>query len=101
PPEIYAVRPSGGAPDTPGWTVRVVPNLYPALSADGAGPEADPNPDLFSTRPATGAHEVIVNGPQPVSALVELPVEQVAAALDAWRARMRAHADAAYVHVMV
>ena len=30
PPELYAVRPDGGAPDTPGWAVRVVPNLYPA-----------------------------------------------------------------------
>jgi UDPglucose--hexose-1-phosphate uridylyltransferase len=101
PPELYAVRPSGGAPDTPGWTVRVVPNLFPALSADGAAPEPDANPDLFSSGPAVGAHEVIVNGPQPVTALADLPVEQVAAALDAWRARMRAHEDAAYVHVMV
>ena len=32
PPELYAVRPGGGEPNTPGWTVRVVPNLYPALS---------------------------------------------------------------------
>ena len=101
PPELYAVRPDGGEPDTADWTVRVVPNLYPALAPAGTAPEADANPDLFSARPATGAHEVIVNGPQPVSALAELPVEQVVAALDAWRARMRAHADAAYVHVMV
>src|SRR5215208_60052 len=34
PPEVYARRPDGGEPNTPGWTVRVVPNLYPAL-ADG------------------------------------------------------------------
>jgi UDPglucose--hexose-1-phosphate uridylyltransferase len=101
PPEVYAVRPSGGAPDTPGWTVRVVPNLYPALTADGPAPEADANPDLFAARAATGAHEVIVNGPQPVTTLAELPVEQVTAAVEAWRARMLAHADAAYVHVMV
>ena len=33
--------------------------------------------------------------------MADLPVEQVAAALDAWRARMRAHESAAYVHVMV
>ena len=36
PPEVYAVRPDGGGPDTPGWTVRVVPNLYPALTAGRA-----------------------------------------------------------------
>jgi UDPglucose--hexose-1-phosphate uridylyltransferase len=31
PPETYAVAPAGRKPDTPGWQVRVVPNLYPAL----------------------------------------------------------------------
>ena len=30
PPETFAIRNSEGGPDTPGWTVRVVPNLYPA-----------------------------------------------------------------------
>jgi len=35
PPEVYAVRPGGGEPDTPGWTSRVVPNLYPALGVEG------------------------------------------------------------------
>ena len=27
PPESYAIRANGSAPDTPGWAVRVVPNL--------------------------------------------------------------------------
>jgi UDPglucose--hexose-1-phosphate uridylyltransferase len=32
PPEVDAMgRPAGGLPDTPGWTVRVVPNKYPAF----------------------------------------------------------------------
>ena len=101
PPELYAVRPGGGEADTPGWTVRVVPNLYPALAPDAAAPPPDANPDLFSSRAAIGAHEVIVNGPQPVGSLADLPVEQVAVALEAWRARLRAHAGASYVHVMV
>ncbi|HZL54315.1 MAG TPA: hypothetical protein VFC22_01690, partial [Solirubrobacteraceae bacterium] len=26
PPELYAVRPQGSTPDTPGWSVRVFPN---------------------------------------------------------------------------
>ena len=60
PPELYALRPDGGAADTPGWRTRVVPNLYPALGdpgddaggADGArnhtgrepGPKPAPSP---------------------------------------------------------
>ncbi len=111
PPELYAVRSGGGAPNSPGWTVRVVPNLYPALGPDGegAGPAARPGEgargdvegELFRTLPATGAHEVIVNGPQSVLSLAELPVEQVAAAMNAWRERMRAHEQSAYVQLIV
>jgi UDPglucose--hexose-1-phosphate uridylyltransferase len=101
PPEVYAVRPEGGTPDGPGWTVRVVPNLYPALTPDAANPPADAQPDLFPARAARGSHEVIVNAPDSVTALAELEPAQVAAALDVWRERMRAHSQASYVHVIV
>jgi UDPglucose--hexose-1-phosphate uridylyltransferase len=112
PPEIYAVRPNGGEPNSPGWTVRVVPNLYPALvparSDDPAPPEnpaeragVNPDRDLFWATPALGGHEVIVNSPKPVVSLAALTAEEVATAMDAWRERMRAHPDAAYVHMIV
>ena len=102
PPELYALRDDGA------WRVRVVPNLYPALSEDGAADAgSDPlasgrgEPDLFASRPAHGAHEVVVNAPDPVSSLAELTPEQVETAMSVWRERMRAHSDAAYVHVIV
>jgi UDPglucose--hexose-1-phosphate uridylyltransferase len=110
PPELFALRPGGGAENSPGWTVRVVPNLYPALevSSEAAPSPADPlaagrgEPDLFASRPALGAHEVIVNAPVAVGSLAELPVEQVEIAMGAWRERMRAHAgSSAYVHLIV
>ncbi len=122
------MRPGGGAADTPGWTTRVVPNLYPALGGEaaeeggagagsgGAQAEAgafasggDPllasrragEPDLFASRPAGGAHEVIVNAPRHATAMSELSDEQIAAAVGTWRERMRAHSDAAYVQLIV
>jgi UDPglucose--hexose-1-phosphate uridylyltransferase len=101
PPEVFALRPGGGAPDTPGWTVRVVPNLYPALVPDAPDPPPEANRDLFAASAATGEHEVIVNGPEPVTTLLELAPEQLATAMDVWRERIRAHPDAAYVHVSV
>jgi UDPglucose--hexose-1-phosphate uridylyltransferase len=129
PPELYAVRPGGGAANTPGWTVRVVPNLYPALAPIGddrdddddgeaqtgahggqrEGSQAtagglagrDGRDELFRSLPASGAHEVVINGPQPVLSLAELPVEQVAAAMDVWRERMRTHERSAYVQLIV
>jgi UDPglucose--hexose-1-phosphate uridylyltransferase len=113
PPELFALRPGdggGGPPDSPGWTVRVVPNLYPALSpTDPPDAGVDPlasgrgEPDLFASRPAVGAHEVVVNAPQPVTSLAELEPQQVETAMGVWRERMRTHyaAGAAYVHVIV
>jgi UDPglucose--hexose-1-phosphate uridylyltransferase len=103
PPEVAADRPDGSAPDTPGWRVRVVPNLYPALAPDAPEPEPSHAPDLFTATPARGAHEVIVNAPDPVTSLADLPVEQVGVAMEMWRARMRVHAEAgaSYVHLLV
>jgi UDPglucose--hexose-1-phosphate uridylyltransferase len=102
PPELFAAgRPGGAAADTPGWRVRVVPNLYPALDPQGVAPPRDANRDLFAATAATGAHEVIVNAPDPVTSLADLDAGQVQSAVDVWRERMRAHAGAAYVHLIV
>ena len=101
PPELYAVRPNGGGANSPGWKVRVVPNLYPALNDSSPSPGRDPNQDLFWAAAATGAHEVIINAPDPVTSLAKLAPEQVALAVEVWRARMREHAEAAYVHLIV
>lgn len=102
PPELYAVRPGGGAANTPGWTVRVVPNLYPALDDASPAPPPFANPDLFHATAARGAHEVVINAPQPVTSLADLEREQVVAAVEVWRERIRVHAEqAAYVHLLV
>jgi UDPglucose--hexose-1-phosphate uridylyltransferase len=102
PPEVFAVRPGGGAPDTPGWTVRVVPNLYPALDPNSPPPAPEAKPDLFTATPARGEHEVVINAPDPVSSLADLRADQVAAAMDVWRSRVRTHAEhASYIHVIV
>lgn len=103
PPELFAVRPGGGPPDSPGWTVRVVPNLYPALDPEGppAPPPARGIEELFSRLPASGAHEVVINAPQSVLSLAELSGEQVVEAVGAWCERMRAHPDSAYLQLIV
>jgi UDPglucose--hexose-1-phosphate uridylyltransferase len=95
PPEVYAVR------DGDGWKVRAFANLYPALDPDASPPERDAHPDLFTAQPAAGAHEVIVNAPDAVAHLADLPGAQVALAVDTWRSRMRAHAEAACRHLIV
>jgi UDPglucose--hexose-1-phosphate uridylyltransferase len=109
PPELYAHPVDGREPDTPGWTVRVVPNLYPALVDTGVDPgePADPlaggrgEPELFAIRPASGAHELIVNTPRPLDSLRELEPGQLEEAMVVWRERMSVHDGAAYVHLIV
>ncbi len=125
PPETWANRPVGGEPDTPGWRTRAVPNLYPALAQteendpaaqsageaeDGLTAAGDPlrassrgrEPDLFRASPATGFHEVIVNTPRHLTSLGQLDADELAAAVAAWRERMRAHSErAAYVQLIV
>ena len=96
PPEVYRVSDGDG-----GWRVRVVPNLYPALDPEARTPDRDATPDLFTAQPALGAHEVIINAPDPVTSLSALSGEQVALAVDTWRERMRAHAGAACRHLIV
>lgn len=101
PHELSAVRPAGGRPDGPGWSVRVVPSPAPALVEEPPAAEPEANRDLFWTGPAQGAHELIVNAPTPVRSLSELEASDIVAAVEMWRERMRAHRDAAYVHLTV
>jgi UDPglucose--hexose-1-phosphate uridylyltransferase len=116
------VRPGGGEADSPGWTSRVVPNLYPALGDGEDGEDAprsgevgafasagDPllesrragEPDLFASRPALGGHEVLINAPEHVTAMADLSEERFLGAVATWRERMRAHSDASYVQLVV
>src|SRR4030095_13854523 len=57
--------------------------------------------EMFASRPAIGAHEVIVNSPRAVGSLLELSVDELPQAMDVWRERMRPHDGASYVHVIV
>jgi UDPglucose--hexose-1-phosphate uridylyltransferase len=102
PAEVYVSgRPPHAPANGPGWKVRVVPNRFPALTAEGAEPPAEAEPDLFAATPARGAHEVIVNAPDAVTSLGDLAPGQVEAAVGMWRERIRAHAASACVHVLV
>jgi UDPglucose--hexose-1-phosphate uridylyltransferase len=73
PPEVDALRPGGGVPDGPGWTVRVVPNKYPALE---------------------GRHEVIVHAPAHETELEDLADGVLAEVLGMWQRRIAAQLEA-------
>ena len=103
PPELWADRPGGGAPDSAGWRVRSVPNLYPVLgSGEVAEPPTAVEPGLFGSQPADGSHEVVVSVPRHETSLAGLADDELAVAVAGWRRRMRAVGEASsYVHLIV
>lgn len=87
PPEC--ARTGTGEPDTPGWRIRVVPNLYPIVGGADAGPGA------------RGAHEVVILDPDHSCDLARLPDDGVAELFTVLRDRARVHAAAGFAYVQV
>ncbi|MEX2264343.1 MAG: galactose-1-phosphate uridylyltransferase [Bryobacteraceae bacterium] len=85
PPEIMAFRPRG-EPNQPGWTLRVVPNKFPALGIEGELNRQGEG--MFDRMTGIGAHEVIVETPDHEARLVDLSERQVEDLLWAFRDRM-------------
>jgi len=57
PPEILAYR-DGTRPDSPGWSLRVIPNKFPALAIEGDLDRMGEG--MFDKMNGVGAHEVII-----------------------------------------
>ncbi len=87
PPEIWAKRDPNTSPNSPGWTVRVVPNKYPALNI---GPEGKRiGVGYYDMIEGTGAHEVIIETPGHDLTIADLPPEHIKWILLAYRERIR------------
>jgi UDPglucose--hexose-1-phosphate uridylyltransferase len=87
PPEIYAVRPPGSAANGPGWSLRIIPNRFPALRVEG--PLERAGEGLFDRVSGVGAHEVIVESPDHNKDLGDLPASVSEEVLWAWSERLR------------
>ena len=97
PPEV--ARLGAGAPDTPGWDVRVVPNLYPIVA--GADGDVSTGDGLRTWRAAGGVHEVVVLSPSHRRSLGRLDDDQVLGILRVAQDRVRAHRAAGHVSTQV
>ena len=79
PPETLALdRPDGAPADSPGWSVRVVPNKYPAIPGQ----------------------EVAVHGGVHVTSVADVDPAVLERTLDAWDIRRRHHREAGAVWVL-
>jgi UDPglucose--hexose-1-phosphate uridylyltransferase len=77
PPEVLALPIEGRAPDTPGWSVRVVPNLYPAFERQ----------------------EVVIHTPRHARSFADLSDVELDAVATAWTARAEAAAAEGFMYV--
>ncbi|MBI2899979.1 MAG: galactose-1-phosphate uridylyltransferase [Planctomycetes bacterium] len=85
PPEIAAVRTSGGR-NEPGWRVRVVPNKFPALMIEG---DLDRRGEgMYDIMNGVGAHEVIIESPKHLLSLTEMAEESLREVFRMYRERL-------------
>jgi len=86
PNEIYALRNPVTPPNQPGWSVRVFPSKERVLEVEkelerhGVG--------IYDAMNNVGAHELIVESPEHVKNLNDLPVEQIKNALTVYQSRI-------------
>ena len=86
PPEITAWRDKKSKPDNPGWDVRIVPNLFPALVSDGDVNRTGMG--VFDMMSGIGAHEVIIETPEHNSGISSISEEHIEKVLWAYKQRI-------------
>ena len=90
PPEVLAYRPTadGSEPEanTPGWTLRVVPNKYPALGIEGNLDRRGEG--IYDRMNGVGAHEVIIDTPEHDTDFASMPEKRIEDVLWAFRDRI-------------
>jgi UDPglucose--hexose-1-phosphate uridylyltransferase len=85
PPEVLAYR-DGGARDQPGWRVRVVPNKFPVLGIEGALNRQGEG--MYDKMNGVGANEVIIETPDHAATMSDMPEQQIAEVLKAFKDRV-------------
>lgn len=99
PKEIYAIR-DGSPPNSPGWKVRVVPNIHPILRVEGELEKFGVG--VYDMVTGTGANEVIIESPAHVTNLADLSTQQIALILNTYRFRIEdLHKDKRIRYVLI
>ena len=85
PPEVGVKRNRRSKPDTPGWSVRTVPNKFPALRMEG---DLDKRGiGLYDMTNGVGAHEVIIETSDHERDMADLTQEELKNVILQYRAR--------------
>lgn len=85
PHEIASYRASGAMPNTPGWSVRTIPNKHAALHIEGELGRTGYG--LYDMMNGIGAHEIIIETPQHDGHLASYPPQKYIEIIRMWRER--------------
>lgn len=100
PPEIWALRHNGSSKDMPGWSIRVVPNKFPALAIEGGLQRKGVG--IFDLASGVGAHEVVIESPNHTQSIADLPVDHVERVLKTAQERLNdLHRDKRFKYVLI
>ncbi len=86
PPEVLAYRVHGSLPNATGWTLRVVPNKFPALMVEGSLDREGVG--LYDKMNGIGAHEVVIETPEHRKTLANFSEKEFEDVLWAYRDRI-------------
>jgi UDPglucose--hexose-1-phosphate uridylyltransferase len=100
PPEVLAYRIQGSLPNSPGWTLRVVPNKFPALMVEGSLDREGVG--LYDKMNGIGAHEVVIETPEHRKTLANFSEKEFEDVLWAYRDRiLDLKKDARFRYIMI
>jgi len=86
PPEISSFRAEKTKPNTPGWWIRTIPSADPFLNSEGHLEREGSG--IYDWMNGVGAHEIIIESPEHVLRIEDLPESQVEKVLWAYRDRI-------------
>lgn len=86
PPEIFSIRNKGGLHSSDGWSLRVVPNKFPALKIEGNLDKQGSG--VYDMMSGIGAHEVIIESTNHDDTLSSLSIPSFMDVIYTYRARM-------------
>ena len=87
PGELLVQGRNGSGPNTPGWSLRVIPNQFPVLRVEGSLDREGEG--LFDKMSGIGAHEVIIESPRHEDTLATLDPARIEDVLWACRERVQ------------
>jgi UDPglucose--hexose-1-phosphate uridylyltransferase len=84
--QLLSIKAQTPMREPPGWSVRVVPNKFPAVQPESEAPAANGG---HQAQPGKGVHEVVVESPWHNLELAGMGVAELNAVVDAYRERCR------------